>query len=301
MFNSSIPDVVVGLVFSFLALSLATGAVVEAISSILQLRAKTLQIGISQILNDPNFSGLAKAIYGHAAVNPRGPGGTDPTKNRPAYIDPFQFANALMDLTGIAGAAAQPAANQAETVQVMKAEVHKKTADPQLSTLLTGIIERTVGDPARVRQELAAWFDNGMDRLSGDYKRWSQYVSVVVALLLAVSLNVDAVHIEKALWAQPAIAAQIKADPKLNPDQAMKAMNATLPIGWSEGFLSRSDGTRFETGDWVNAIIGWILAALATLFGAPFWFDVLQAAVRVRSTGPSPADKVKWGEKTVAT
>jgi hypothetical protein len=36
MFNSSIPDVVVGLVFSFLALSLATGAVVEAISSILQ-------------------------------------------------------------------------------------------------------------------------------------------------------------------------------------------------------------------------------------------------------------------------
>ena len=102
MFNSSIPDVVVGLVFSFLALSLATGAVVEAISSILQLRAKTLQIGISQILNDPNFSGLAKAIYGHAAVNPRGPGSTDPTKNRPAYIDPFQFANALMDLTGIA-------------------------------------------------------------------------------------------------------------------------------------------------------------------------------------------------------
>jgi hypothetical protein len=301
MFNSSIPDVVVGLVFSFLALSLATGAVVEAISSILQLRAKTLQIGISQILNDPNFSGLAKAIYGHAAVNPRGPGSTDPTKNRPAYIDPFQFANALMDLTGIAGAAAQPAANQAETVQVMKAEVHKKTADLQLSTLLTGIIERTVGDPVRVRQELAAWFDNGMDRLSGDYKRWSQYVSVVVALLLAVSLNVDAVHIEKALWAQPAIAAQIKADPKLNPDQAMKAMNATLPIGWSEGFLSRSDGTRFETGDWVNAIIGWILAALATLFGAPFWFDVLQAAVRVRSTGPSPADKVKWGEKTVAT
>jgi hypothetical protein len=301
MFNSSIPDVVVGLVFSFLALSLATGAVVEAISSILQLRAKTLQIGISQILNDPNFSGLAKAIYGHAAVNPRGPGSTDPTKNRPAYIDPFQFANALMDVTGIAGAAAQPAANQAETVQVMKAEVHKKTADLQLSTLLTGIIERTVGDPVRVRQELAAWFDNGMDRLSGDYKRWSQYVSVVVALLLAVSLNVDEVHIEKALWAQPAIAAQIKADPKLNPDQAMKAMNATLPIGWSEGFLSRSDGTRFETGDWVNAIIGWILAALATLFGAPFWFDVLQAAVRVRSTGPSPADKVKWGEKTVAT
>ena len=248
MFNSSIPDVVVGLVFSFLALSLATGAVVEAISSILQLRAKTLQIGISQILNDPNFSGLAKAIYGHAAVNPRGPGSTDPTKNRPAYIDPFQFANALMDLTGIAGAAVQPAANQAETVQVMKAEVHKKTADLQLSMLLTGIIERTVGDPVRVRQELAAWFDNGMDRLSGDYKRWSQYVSVVVALLLAVSLNVDAVHIEKALWAQPAIAAQIKADPKLIPDQAMKAMNATLPIGWSEGFLSRSDGKDSRRG-----------------------------------------------------
>jgi hypothetical protein len=39
-----------------------------------------------------------------------------------------------MDLTGIVEAAAQPGANQAETVQDMKAEVHKKTADPQLST-----------------------------------------------------------------------------------------------------------------------------------------------------------------------
>jgi len=32
--------------------------------------------------------------------------------------------------------------------------------------------------------------------------------------------------------------------------------------------------------------------ALSTLFGAPFWFDLLQNFIRLKGTGPSPVEKV---------
>jgi hypothetical protein len=36
------------------------------------------------------------------------------------------------------------------------------------------------------------------------------------------------------------------------------------------------------------AIIGWLITATAALFGAPFWFDLLQQFIRLRGTGPKP-------------
>ena len=48
MFNSTIFDVVFGLVSVFLAISLFTSALTEAVSSIINLRARTLLNGIKQ-------------------------------------------------------------------------------------------------------------------------------------------------------------------------------------------------------------------------------------------------------------
>jgi hypothetical protein len=308
MFSSSILDVVVGLIFSFFALSLATGAIVEAISSAINLRSKTLKTGIQQILNDQTFTGLAKDLYAHAAVNPRGPGATNPGKNAPAYIDPIQFANALLDITGITGAAASPSAvnatNPSEKIAAvtdgLKVAAPGKS-DDQLKDWLEGVIKRNLGKHDDIRSEVAAWFDNAMDRVSGTYKRWSQLVSFIVALVLATVLNVDAMHIETSLWAHPSFSAQIKTQQYANPADALHAVDATLPIGWPRGLFTNPNGTAFSRGDGVRAFIGWLLAAFATLFGAPFWFDILQGTVRLRGSGSSPADKVKSGEKTTAT
>ena len=153
MFGSTILDVAIGLIFSFLAVSLFTSAAVEAINSLLQLRAVNLKSGIMALVNDPGFAGLAKALYAHPLVSPLGPGvppgpaagapvaarpATDNStyvsrvkdvamfwrpagpayvdiKTLPAYIDPSQFARALVDVTGLsaawaAGAAAAPPA-----------------------------------------------------------------------------------------------------------------------------------------------------------------------------------------------
>ncbi len=72
MFSSTILDVALGLAFVFLAVSLVASVVVEAISSAMKWRSSHLLEGIKQLVNDPEFTGLAKALYAHAAVNPRG-------------------------------------------------------------------------------------------------------------------------------------------------------------------------------------------------------------------------------------
>ena len=120
MFNSNVLEVGVGLIFTFLAVSLITGAIIEAITSIIGWRANTLKNGIKALLNDPGFNGLARDLYAHASVNPRGPGTTAAetqaalgtgllgfwTNKKPSYIDGEQFANALMDITGMSSAIA---------------------------------------------------------------------------------------------------------------------------------------------------------------------------------------------------
>ena len=190
--------------------------------------------------------------------------------------------------------------------------------NPQISELLQGIIDRTLGDPAKIKAELESWFDNAMDRLSGVYKRWMQFLSFVVALLLAVALNVDTIKVAKAFWQQPTLTANLKPPVSVTVDQsaaareALKTLDSYLPVGWPNGFfvttavtenpLKGDDGKprtdnggnplyRFGEWEWALAISGWLITSFATLFGAPFWFDALQRVVRLKGSGPSPEEK----------
>lgn len=90
MFNSVIIDVAIGLILSFLAVSLAASAITEAISSALQWRQATLLDGVKALLNDQNFDGLALQLYNHALVNPLASGAAKTVKDltsKPSYID----------------------------------------------------------------------------------------------------------------------------------------------------------------------------------------------------------------------
>jgi hypothetical protein len=61
-----------------------------------------------------------------------------------------------------------------------------------------------------------------------------------------------------------------------------------VPIGWTD-----EDLKDLHTRGWPFLIMigGWVIAAIATLFGAPFWFDTLQQIIRLKGAGPSPAEK----------
>jgi hypothetical protein len=318
MFNSAVLNLAIGLIFTFLTISLATGTIVEAIASLFTLRAVTLRKGIAQLLNDPDFSGLAKEIYAHAFINPRSDGtaasiGAGNRKN-PAYIDRQLFGQAMLDILKISPAVANAANNPSAplgkpTVGELKTAVAdalttaakaqgKAAPDDQLQKFLHGIIERSVGDPDKIKAELVAWFDNSMDRVSGWYKRWTQFISIIVAVILAAGLNIDAVKVAKTLWEQPNLVAELNlpaGGAASSPQTGAPAPSAdlkklidelnTLPIGWTDSQWMGWD--KF----WL-ALLGWVIAALSTLFGAPFWFDLLQTIIRVKGAGPSPVEKV---------
>jgi hypothetical protein len=303
MFNSTVLDLATGLVFCFLTASLATGTIVEAISSALKWRAKTLRDGIGQLLNDPDLRGLAGQLYAHAAINPRGPGDTQPEKNRPTYIDPQLFANAMMDITGIsfqvaaaAGGAAGPAPGRPSlaALHTQVAAAFQPMPNPQFQQLLTGILDRSFGDVEKIQTELSTWFARAMDRVSGAYKRWTQLVGFVVALILAATLNIDAIGVAKTLWLQPTLAEKLMADQKETETDAIADLSQKLPVGWPNGIGQKiAAGQRicFTVGDWGLAFLGWLITAFSTLFGAPFWFDMLQTFIRLKGSGPSPQEK----------
>jgi hypothetical protein len=296
MFNSTVLDVAIGLIFTFFAISLTVSAIVEAIASIIKWRSRTLLQGIKDLLNDENLSALGLNIYNHALVNPRDRGNAtneEQLKNLPAYINPNQFADALIDIMGLAKAAPGQ----------MKALIDGKISDPQLRTLLYGMVDRSTGEIDKIRDQIASWFDNSMDRISGIYKRKTQACSFAIALLLSAGLNVSAINIGIALWQQPLLARTIAPKPGSKPLDALKDIDALgVPVGWSNLTPMNNSGATPRTGPGgqdgnigllvgFNYIFGWIITAIATLFGAPFWFDTLQQIVRLKGAGPSPEEK----------
>ncbi len=326
MFGSTILDVATALVFTFLAVSLASGAAVEAISSIAGMRARTLKTGIKDLLNDQQFRDLAAELYGHALINPRAPGlppaenrpGIDVSqsikeilakgdedakraltlnlgKNLPSYIDPKQFASALMDVLSL-----WPAPGNMPTAEDLQKAVDTRVPQstyPQINQLLTGIIRRTNGDLTKINSELAGWFDNAMSRLSGLYKRYTQVIAFLCAFVICGIVNADSLLVAQRVWAQPTLAETLQIEGNAaNTFTDNQKIAEALPFGWP---LRDADGKSVNL--WSKALgpalLGWLITALASLFGAPFWFDALQRITRLKGAGPSPEEKA---EKTAA-
>ena len=340
MLSSGILDFAIGLVFTFLAMSLAAGAATEAFSSFLKTRSTTLLQGIKDLLNDPNFDALAGALYQHGLINPRGDGAkpddadqakakanrenAQTDRNNPSYIDPGQFAAAFLDI--IKGLPDPPPPKNGDPQNPAPApvkadapsavvELHRQIAklqgrgdeSGQLRKMLYGIVERAEGNEDKIRKELATWFDNSMDRVSGSYKRWTQRWNFFFALGIAVALNVNTLDVAKTLWKQPPDTKAF-AVPDLNKDKPVDALKVleTLPVGWPsqsmpdevkkaasfEAFVDQFCKNIWGMIWWfILSIVGWALTAFATLFGAPFWFDALQQIVRLKGSGPSPGEK----------
>lgn len=274
MFGSTVLEVAVGMTFCYAFVGLLVTTVQEAIASALRLRARTLLAAIKAMFNDPTFTSLARALYCHALVNPRDDG-TAPVQsaleNKPSYISPRHFAMALVDII-------QSVPNNWEQlgrdIDAME--------DPQVRTVLQSIYLRAGGNMERFQQYLANWFDNTMERVSGSYKRRSAMISLLISLAIAVTFNIDSIHLFSTLWQQPALAAQLKLSEAAISGDVLASLR-TLPVGWDD-FPPRLDAS------FLVQVAGWMLTAASSMFGAPFWFDLFQRLVNMRGTGSKPKD-----------
>ncbi len=62
---------------------------------------------------------------------------------------------------------------------------------------------------AAARQQVEAWFDGSMERLTGNYRRNVHYFSLVAGLLIALLLNFDSLAIVRTLWFDPTVRAAV--------------------------------------------------------------------------------------------
>jgi hypothetical protein len=46
-----------------------------------------------------------------------------------------------------------------------------------------------------------------------------------------------------------------------------------------------------------RGLAGWLISATATIYGAPFWFDMLQKITRLAGTGPAPPTSQAGGPR----
>jgi hypothetical protein len=291
MFGSEILDVALGVTFIFLVFSLILTSIQELLEVMLKTRATTLEAGMRQILQDPAGDGLAKAFYDHPLIDALFPGAyrgaKTPSGNLPSYIPAKSFSAVLLALR----------------------DANKIVADSPLAGVIA-YAEKLAGNSLDgARKELEAWFDGAMERVSGVYKRKTQWRVVAVALLVTLGMNVNTLTIVRSLLQdkalREAVVAQAAAEAQTAPAsptpataEGVKARfgeikQLGIPIGWDPALRAEMRAAvSYDKGQsafpaWLGGfqlILGWLLTIGAISLGAPFWFDTLNKIMVVRAT-----------------
>ncbi len=236
MFGSTVLEVVTGLVFVFLLVSLICTSIGNKISDLLKWRAIELENGIRAFIlddmKDVDMQKLAtgirfgvesytgptlKDLYNHPLIKPLAIKETAAQKvilnllsvsprgsEKPVSIPTETFVLALFDTF-------VPNSSGLTTVQALRKEIEKMPEGfPLRGSLLafTSSLSTDIGD---VRSKLETWFNYAMAQTTEIYKRNMWRLAVVIGILTSIVLNVDAIGISSALWRDPALRASVAA------------------------------------------------------------------------------------------
>ena len=165
----------------------------------------------------------------------------------------------------------------------------RSTPITRRARLLISLVDKADPTIEDLGERLAEWFDAGMDRVAGWYKRQVKYFLIGVAAVVTVAVNADSIRIVEQLWQDDALRAAIAVAAEqavANGDLSSVDERTQLrgfPIGYHDPF----------PGITVQMIVGWLLTIAAISLGAPFWFDLLSKISHLRASGTREADRAK--------
>jgi hypothetical protein len=323
VFGSEILDVAVGLILIFLLFSLIMTAVNETIDAILKRRARNLEKALWELLGSQpaqgqsaqgstpdKAAGALAAFYNHPLIFALYQGGFRPSAAPAGDGSPkrSRIANLVPQASGPSYI---PARTFAQAVMALAETTKSLPPDSPAMRAYTLFASSAQGNAERIRAELEGWYDGIMDRASGWYRRQTQWILLIGGFLLAIILNVNAftlarhlsvdqeltrrmVEIAAGAASQPQgssgeQAASVEEVRKRLNDLTRDVRDAGLPIGWSDA--STAVLTQRLGGGWaanlvalVELLLGYAVVAFAATLGAPFWFDVLNKFMVIRST-----------------
>jgi hypothetical protein len=302
----SILDVAIVLAALFVALSCVCSFVNEQIAALLSLRGQKLFVGVLNLVG--GAAPLAEAIFAHplidASSNDKAGIYRKNAANRPSYVDARNFSMAFWQSL-IAGKAAVlpggvPAAQAATAATAVVTEPKafldalrqsaQVVPNDSLRASVSSLLISAGDDYEKLLKATDAWFNAQMDRVSGWYRRQTQYVLIGIAALVVIGTGLDSIEVGKHLYATPialsAAAASIQgAFPNGQADPAkLQAAYTTVLAGENmQQFLHPL------FADFGSHYPGMIATLIALSLGTPFWFDALGKLVNVRMAGAKPA------------
>ena len=189
MFGMQVLNIAIGLVFIYLVLALTCTAINELFAGWLDRRSKNLIMGIRNLLEGTSVKtaagdgqgSMVSLFYSHPLIKSLAEKGAPPS-----YIPSRTFALTLLDLL------APATGTGPKTVADIRSAVEKLPENNGLRRTLLVLIDEAGDDLKKVQENMEVWFNNGMDRVSGWYKKRTQ----TIILLIAVGTNmvVDAIQ-----------------------------------------------------------------------------------------------------------
>lgn len=279
----------------------------EWMARFLLTRSKYLEIGIRNLLNDPESGGVVAKIYEHPLITGIAKGGS-----KPSYIPPHTFARVLMDIISPANIE-----EGSKTINQFKGTI-SHIPNEQLKKSLLPLLDGVENDLNEARKRIEQWYDDAMERVSGWYKRKSQVIVLALSIIITILFNADTITIVKKLYTDEALrAGMVKAAEVIvkeesdkidqqNKDEsqdqqemnsydlltdikrAVESDKIRMPIGWEGVSSVKTFLMSFFASLNIVHIVGWLFTAFAVSLGAPFWFDTLNKFVNIRSVGKKP-------------
>lgn len=323
-------EVAIGLIFTWLILSIATMHVQDFIGSILKWRANFLEQTIINMLKDPK---LVEQIYDEPLIKALGQMNRKGKVQKPTHIPNSTFAAAMMEVILNAGKKESEVPVEEMSIARMRSGVQKLKSDsPELAKTLERILPGLENQSlnledtlAKYQENIANWFDTVMNQASGWYKTRAQIWAFIIGVIIAIIFNIDTLNITNQLWREPTLRAVVvaQADNQLQNNQVQvndvstNLENLGIPVGWSTVPAESNASCQWppntmlrpaiwsagecrelvnlpKFGDvwgWAVKLFGLLVSGVAAMQGAPFWFDVLRKVIGLRNQTASPPPK----------
>jgi hypothetical protein len=308
-------DVVIGLVFIYTLYSLLTTTITEIIATEIRLRPKFLVKGIRRMLDDDSGTSIfSEAFFRQPLIKYLA---KDSTK-KPAYLAARNFSKILFDVLKLNGTESLRKENGDTGVESELKKIQAVLNDPQSPlaksetvVFLKSLLEDAQNDLDKFKANLEQWYDDTMERVSSWYKKKIQWITFFVGLIIACLFNVDTIKIVNKLSSDPVAREQfVMMAQKLAEDSVARKIaygeNDTTQLAADfkqlrKQALETNDALAMQREEikWNDLgstlllpFLGWLLTAIALSLGAPFWFDLLNKLVKLR-TSVRPSDEAK--------
>lgn len=318
MFNSEVLEVAIGLVFVYLLLCLLCSGISEAVARVLAWRSKTLEEALKKLLNNPElFKEISQnsllselhldrwyhKILGFLPVfKQQGNPTSVPTQSFVMTLFEYLLKNAK-DMSR-------------EDIEKLLNGLPDSDLKTTLLTIFNSIetgIDKAEEIVARLKEGVGKWFDDKMEQLTAWYKRKIKVCLFIIAVLVVSFLNIDTFMIGNSLYhnsqlrdsvvSAAAEMAKTETEPAALAGKVEDMIDEFygkfqllgLPIGWAPDQAGEENkdprGVPDDFTGWLYKVLGLLITSIAVTLGAPFWYQKLQALLRMRSEQKLPTPK----------